>query len=316
MTIPLLNLQQVTKHFYLKGHLLKAVDQVSFSLSQGEILGIGGESGCGKSTLGKMMMGLLEPTSGSIDFEGAPLNDLVHQRSQEWRRHIQMIFQHPATSLNPRMSVKATLQEPLIIHGIAKKNIPPERIIELLSQVGLSDDFLNRLPHEMSGGQKQRVAIARALVLEPRLLICDEPFSALDVSIQAQIINLLIKLQKEHHLSYIVISHDLSILRFLTNRLLIMYLGQMMELGASDEVYKEPLHPYSQALVSAILLPDPLQERERSHVCIKGEIPTLLSPPNGCPYFNRCPFAKQICERVKPEWKEAKPGHFVACHLY
>jgi oligopeptide/dipeptide ABC transporter ATP-binding protein len=312
----LLDVRHLSKQFRLKGQLLHAVQNVSFSLKSGEILGVGGESGCGKSTIGKMIMGLVEPTSGSIFFEGKNLSDLTHQRSQVWRRHIQMVFQHPAASLNPRMSVKETFEEPFLIHGIAKGKEKDGRIKELLFQVGLSEDFLDRMPHELSGGQKQRIAIARALALEPRLLICDEPFSALDVSVQAQIINLLAKLQRERHLSYLIISHDLSILRYLSQRLLIMYLGQMMELGTSDEVYHHPLHPYTQALVSAILLPDPSLEQKRSHIFINGEVPSLLRPPVGCPYYTRCPFAKKICETVKPEWKEVRPNHFAACHLY
>lgn len=316
MKTPLLDVHHVFKQFRLKGKLLHAVQDISFSLAPGEILGLGGESGCGKSTIGKMVMGLIEPTSGSIFFDGQKLSDLTHQRSQSWRRHIQMIFQHPAASLNPRMNVKKILEEPFLIHGLARGETKFKQMAMLLYQVGLSEDFLNRMPHELSGGQKQRIAIARALALEPRLLICDEPFSALDVSVQAQIINLLASVQREHQLSYLVISHDLSILRYLTHRLAIMYLGQMVEMGASSEVYHHPLHPYSQALISAILLPDPSQERRKSHIFIKGEVPSLMHPPTGCPFYARCPYAKKICETVKPEWKEVKPNHFAACHLY
>lgn len=312
---PLLDVQNVSKQFRLKGRLLHAIQNISFSLAPGEILGLGGESGCGKSTIGKMLMGLIEPTSGSILFEGQKLSTLTRQRSQAWRLHIQMIFQHPAASLNPRMNVKEILEEPFLIHGVGKGGEKFKRMAELLSQVGLSGDYLNRLPHELSGGQTQRIAIARALALEPRLLICDEPFSALDVSVQAQIINLLARLQHEHRLSYIVISHDLSILRYFTHRLAIMYLGQMMEMGASSEVYTHPLHPYSQALVSAILLPDPSQERKKPPIFIKGEVPSLMQPPVGCPFYARCPYAKKMCETIKPAWKEVKPGHFAACHL-
>lgn len=316
MNYPLLEVRHLSKQFQLKGKLLQAVQDVSFSLFSGEILGIGGESGCGKSTIGKMLMGLMEPTTGSIVFEGQKLSDLTRQRSQDWRRHIQMVFQHPAASLNPRMSIKETLEEPFLIHSLAKGEEKFKQIRELLLQVGLSEDFLDRMPNELSGGQKQRIAIARALTLKPRLLICDEPFSALDVSVQSQIINLLVKLQREHHLAYLIISHDLSILRYLTQRLIIMYLGQMMECGDSNEVYTNPLHPYSQALVSAVLLPDPSQERNRSHVCVKGDVPSLLAPATGCPFYERCPYAKPVCERVKPDWKEVKLNHFTACHLY
>lgn len=316
MTLPLLDVRHLSKNFRLRGRILPAVQNVSFSLSQGEILGLGGESGCGKSTVGKMLMGLLEPTSGSIIFNGQKLSDLTQQRSQAWRRHIQMIFQHPAASLNPRMTIKETLAEPLIIHGLAKGAERAKRLAALLSQVGLSEDYLERLPHELSGGQKQRVAIARAMAVEPRLLICDEPFSALDVSIQAQIINLLVRLQREQNLSYLIISHDLSILRYLTHRLAIMYLGQIIEWGSSSGVYDNPLHPYTQALVSAVLLPDPFQERQKSPIFIKGEVPNLIHPPSGCPFYTRCPQAQNICRTVKPDLLEIKPGHFTACHLY
>lgn len=316
MNAPLLDVRNVSKQFVLKGKLLHALQNISFSLAPGEILGLGGESGCGKSTIGKMIMGLIEPTDGSIFFKEQKISELIHQRSQAWRRHIQMIFQHPAASLNPCMNVKEILEEPFLIHHLAKKEETCKRIAELLSQVGLSEDFLNRMPYELSGGQKQRIAIARALALEPRLLICDEPFSALDVSVQSQIINLLANLQRKHQLSYLVISHDLSILRYLAHRLAIMYLGQMMEMGVSNEVYHHPLHPYSQALVSAILLPDPSQEHKKSHVVVKGDVPSLMCPPKGCPFYQRCPFAKKVCETIKPVWKEVKPNHFVACHLY
>lgn len=316
MTQPLLDVRHLSKQFRLREKVLQAVQDVSFSLPAGEILGIGGESGCGKSTIGKMLMGLMEPTGGSIVFEGQQLSDLISQRSQVWRRHIQMIFQHPAASLNPRMNIKETLEEPFLIHKLAKGEERLQQIRNLLLQVGLSEDFLYRMPHELSGGQKQRIAIARALTLKPRLLIFDEPFSALDVSVQAQIINLLVKLQQEHHLTYLIISHDLSILRYLTQRLIIMYLGQMMEWGDSNDIYTNPLHPYSQALVSAVLLPDPTQERNRTHVFVKGEVPSLLAPSIGCPFYTRCPYAKKVCETVKPGWKEVKPNHFTACHLY
>jgi len=274
-------------------------------------MGLGGESGCGKSTIGKMVMGLIESTSDSIIFEGQKLSDLMRQRSQSWQRHIQMIFQHPASSINPSMNIKETLEEPFLIHGLAKGEEKLNRIKELLSQVGLSEDYLNRMPHELSGGQKQLIAIARALTLEPRLLICDEPFSALDVSVQSQIINLLAKLQREHHLAYLIISHDLAILRYLTHRIAIMYLGQMMECRPSNDVYNNPLHPYTQALVSAVLLPDAIQERKRaSHIFVKGEVPSLMHPSVGCPFYSRCPHAKKICATVRPTWKEVKPGHF------
>lgn len=316
MTNPLLDVRNLSKQFRLKGQILRAVEDVSFSLLPGEILGLGGESGCGKSTVGKLLMGLLEPTSGSIVFDGQKLSDLTSQKSRAWRRRIQMIFQHPAASLNPRMTIEDSLAEPYRIHGLAKGIERSEKLIKLLSQVGLSNEYLKRLPHELSGGQKQRVAIARALALEPRLLIFDEPFSALDVSVQAQIINLLLNLQRVNKLSYLVISHDLSVLRYFTHRLAIMYLGQFMEYGPSQEVYERPLHPYSQALISAVLSPNPTKEHSKSRIVIKGEVPSLLQLPSGCPFHTRCPHAQRICQTVKPAWKEIEPGHFTACHLY
>lgn len=316
MIAPVLDVRNLSKLFQVRGHILHAVQNVSFSLSKGEILGFGGESGCGKSTVAKLLMGLFEPTSGSIFFEGQNISALTRQRSQAWRRHIQMIFQHPAASLNPRLTIAETLAEPLIIHGLAKGTERFKRLATLLAQVGLSEDYLQRLPHELSGGQKQRIAIARAMAVEPNVLICDEPFSALDVSVQAQIINLLVNLQREQNLSYLIISHDLSILRYLTHQLAIMYLGQIVEYGMSTEVYDHPLHPYSQALVSAVLLPHPDQESRRSRIVIKGEVPSLVHPPSGCPFHPRCPQAQKICQTVKPAWKEVKPGHYTACHLY
>jgi len=316
MTLPLLEVRSLSKQFRLRGQILQAVKNVSFSISQGEILGLGGESGCGKSTIGKLLMGLLEPSGGSIVFDGKNLLDLTAQRSRAWRRHIQMIFQNPTASLNPRMTIEETLAEPFIIHGLFEQAKLARRLHDLLLQVGLSADYLKRLPHELSGGQRQRVAIARAIALNPRLLICDEPFSALDVSVQSQIINLLSRLQREQNLSYLIISHDLSILRYLTHRSAIMYLGEIIEWGFSSDVYDHPLHPYTQALISSVLLPDPIRERQRSRVVIKGEIPSLLHPPSGCPFHTRCPHAMNICRAEKPPMREVKPGHFSACHLY
>lgn len=315
-TPPLLTVQHLTKQFLLKGQLLRAVEDFSLTLSQGEILGIGGESGCGKSTLAKLLMGLMTPTSGSILLKGQNLSHLIKQKSQGWRREIQMIFQHPASSLDPRLTIEKILAEPLIIHGIAKGQELTKRAANLLSQVALSEDYLKRLPHELSGGQKQRIAIARAMALEPQLIICDEPFSALDVSVQAQMINLLTDLHRKKNLSYLIISHDLSILRYLTDNMAIMYLGQMVEYGPSQEVYNHPLHPYSQDLISAVLEPNPEKERLRTQVVVKGEVPGLLNPPKGCPFYSRCSYAQKICQTVRPQWQEVKPGHFTACHLF
>lgn len=313
---PLLNVKHLSKKFRMGNRDLWAVQNLSFSLMPGEILGIGGESGCGKSTLAKLLMCLLEPTAGSIQFEGKDLVNLSSRKSSVWRRKMQMIFQHPAASLNPRMTVEKILAEPFIIHGLAKGTDRSIRLAALLAQVGLSEAFLKRLPHELSGGQKQRLAIARALAVEPQLLICDEPFSALDVSVQAQIVNLLARLQRDQNLAYLIISHDLMLLRYLSHRLAIMYLGQIVEWGPSAEVYDHPLHPYTQALVSAVLIPDPLKERQSSHIFLKGEVPSLIPPPKGCPFYARCPKAKKICETVQPQWREVKPNRFTACHLY
>lgn len=313
---PLLEVKHLSKHFHLKKQLLYAVQDVSFSLSKGEVLGLGGESGCGKSTVGKLLMQLLKPTSGSISLNGQNLNLLASGKSQAWRRDLQMVFQHPAASLNPRMTVEKIIAEPFIIQKLGKKQELMEKLISLLSQVGLPEEYLKRYPHELSGGQKQRIAIARALALEPQLLICDEPFSALDVSIQAQMIRLLTQLQRERQLSYLIISHDLSILRHLSHYIAIMYLGQLVEWGPSYEVYNRPLHPYSQALVSAVLFANPAKERQRSKIVLKGDIPSLTRLPEGCPFYSRCPHAQKICQAEKPVWREIKPKHFTACHLY
>jgi oligopeptide/dipeptide ABC transporter ATP-binding protein len=316
MTFPLLDVQRLSKQFRLGNRIIQAVQDVSFSLLPGEILGLGGESGCGKSTIAKLLIRLLEPTTGSIFFDGKDLKDLISRRNLSWRRKIQMIFQNPGGSLDPRMTVEETLAEPFIIHGIAKGSERSKRMASLLTQVGLSEEYFKRLPHELSGGQKQRVAIARALALDPLLLICDEPFSALDVSVQAQIINLLSRLQREQHLAYLIISHDLSILRYLTQKLAIMYLGQIVECGPSLAVYDNPLHPYTQALVSAVLSLDPFKERQKTFTFLKGEVPSLIHKSEGCPFYSRCPHAQSICQRVKPAWREIKPDHFTACHLY
>lgn len=316
MTAPLLEVRHLSKHFRLGKQVIRAVQNVSFSLFPGEIVGLGGESGCGKSTIGKLLMRLVEATSGSIFFEGHDLSRLSSHQARAGRRKMQMIFQHPAASLNPRFTVEETLTEPFIIHGLAQGMERSKRIASLLAQVGLSEDYLKRLPHELSGGQKQRIAIARALAVHPRLLICDEPFSALDVSIQAQIINLLAQLQREQHLAYLIISHDLSILRYLTQRLAIMYLGELVEWGPSTEVYDNPLHPYSQALVSAVLSPDPFKERQRSRIFLKDDLPSHTTPSQGCPFYARCPYAQTKCQTVKPLQREIKPNHFTACHLY
>ncbi len=299
MNLPLLQVQHLSKQFRIGRHLMHAVRDVSFSLASGKILGLGGESGCGKSTLGKLLMRLIEPTKGSIAFEGQDLWRLNSQEIKSWRSKIQMIFQHPAASLNPCFTVEDTLSESLTIHGLAKGAERAKRLAELLSEVGLTEDYLKRLPHQLSGGQKQRVSIARALAVEPRLLICDEPFASLDVTVQVQIIHLLVRLQREKLLTYVVISHDLSVLRYLTHDLAIMYLGEIVEWGPSAEVYEKPLHPYTQALVSAVLSSDPVKERQRSRIILMGETPSLIRPTQGCPFFftlSACPAGMQKSE--------------------
>jgi oligopeptide transport system ATP-binding protein len=273
-------------------------------------LGLVGESGCGKSTIGKLLVRLLAPTAGTILFENKDIARLKREEELAWRRQAQMIFQNPTAALNPRLTIEEIINEPLEIHQLDK-----EIIGSLLNQVGLSSQHLKRLPHELSGGQKQRVAIARALALQPQFLVCDEPLSALDVSVQAQIINLMKDLQQAHQLTYLFISHDLAVMRYLADRLAIMYLGQMLELATSQIIYKNPLHPYTQALLSAIPVLNPFQERKQTHFALKGEIPSSLAPLKGCPFHMRCPFAMPICKEVKPILKEVAPQHFVACHL-
>ena len=316
MKLPLLKVQHLCKHFHLKNTLLHAVHDLNFSLSTGEIMGIGGESGCGKTTLAKLLLGCIEPSSGAIELEGENLASLVKKKSQAWRRHLQMVFQHPASSLNPRQTVEEILSEPFIIHQVGNKQERKDAVLKLLAQVGLSEELNKILPHALSGGQKQRIAIARAIALKPKLLICDEPFSALDISIQAQIITLLAQLQKENNFTCIVISHDLSLLRYFTDRLAILYLGQLVEYGPSEDVYNHPLHPYTQTLISAILPINPNQEAPHNTIAIKGEVPNAIHSLEGCPFRSRCPHAKKICQTVRPAWKEVKTGHFAACHLF
>ncbi len=312
---PLLQVKNLEKTFQLGKKTVSIVNHVSFDLAPGEILGIGGESGCGKSTLGKTILQLLTPSSGSVLLNGVELTELSPARMRIQRRHMQMIFQNPADSFNPRFTVKDILSEPFKIHGSDQAGKEGKSIDLLLEQVGLGSDFLKRYPHELSGGQKQRVAIARALALKPRLIICDEPFSALDASIQLQIMQLLKQFQQQLNLAYILISHDLSAMRHFTQRLAIMYLGEIVEIGPSQQVYEHALHPYTQALISAIPVPDPQVERLRKPIVLKGELPSLLHKTVGCPFQMRCPYATEVCRKVKPSLQEIGPKHFVACHL-
>ena len=319
----LLSVRDLTKHFPIKsGFIFKknkayvhAVDGVSFDIYKGETLGLVGESGCGKSTTGRTVLQLYEPTSGSVIFDGKDLTKLKGAELRGVRKDLQMIFQDPYASLNPRMTVGQIVGEPMLIHGTCTGETRTQKVKELLNLVGLNPAFINRYPHEFSGGQRQRIGIARALALEPKLIVCDEPISALDVSIQAQVVNLLEDLQKEMGLTYLFIAHDLSMVRHISNRIAVMYLGIIIELAERNELYKNPLHPYSQALLSAVPYPDPEIEENRRRIILEGDVPSPVNPPSGCRFRTRCRFAKEICAKERPEFKEVSPGHFVACHL-
>ena len=293
---------------------MKAVDDLSFEVYEGETLGIVGESGCGKSTTGRAIMRLLEPTSGKITFDDVELTDLSSKEMRKMRRDIQMVFQDPYASLNPRHTIGKILEEPLIVHGIGKSQERKERVQEYLEIVGLSSYHAKRYPHQFSGGQRQRIGIARALMTNPRLIIADEPVSALDVSIQAQVLNLMQKLQQDLKLTYIFIAHDLGVVRHISNRVGVMYLGRIVELADSESLYREPLHPYTQALLSAVPIPDPTHHREQ--ILLDGDIPSPSNPPAGCSFHTRCPYATDLCKFTVPIFRKVKPGHAVACHLY
>jgi len=293
---------------------VKAVDDVSFDIKKGETLGLVGESGCGKTTTGRCILQLERPTAGEIIFEGVNLNELTGKAMSPVRQKIQVIFQDPYSSLNPRMKIGEIIGEPMKVHGIeADTNTRNRRIAELLSICGLDPKFSDRYPHEMSGGQRQRVGIARALSLNPEFIICDEAVSALDVSIQAQVINLLEDLREEFGLTYLFIAHDLSVVHHLCNRVAVMYLGKMVELAESDELFDNPIHPYTQALLSAVPVPDPTAEKTRKHQVLQGEVPSPMNPPSGCVFHPRCPLAVDNCRREIPPLVEKRPGHWVAC---
>ncbi len=294
---------------------VKAVDGISFTIARGETLGlVVGESGCGKTTTGRCILQLEQPTSGEIVFEGVNLEKLDQKGLVPWRQKIQVIFQDPYSSLNPRMKVGEILGEPMRVHRVAPDRAQRgKRIAELLSVCGLPTKFADRYPHEMSGGQRQRVGIARALALRPDFIICDEAVSALDVSIQAQVINLLEDLREEFDLTYLFIAHDLSVVHHLCNRVAVMYLGKVVELAESDELFDNPMHPYTQALLSAVPVPDPTVEAQRGHQVLKGEVPSPINPPNGCVFHPRCPLAVDSCRVEVPELRELRPGHYVAC---
>ncbi len=320
MTAPLVEVSNLKKYFPKKKGLfgknttyVKAVDDISFSIKKGETLGLVGESGCGKSTTGRMIMKLLEATEGKILFEGKDITHLTDDEIRSMRKDFQMVFQDPYASLNPRLKVGEIIEEPLLVHGYPKDKLR-ERVQYLLEVVGLSAYHADRYPHEFSGGQRQRIGIARALAINPKLIVADEPVSALDVSIQSQILNLLKDLQEEFGLTYLFIAHDLSVVEHISDRVGVMYLGKIVELTDKETLYRNPLHPYTKALMSAVPIPDPSIKRER--ILLKGDIPSPSNPPAGCTFHTRCPFAVEQCKVDVPALRELEDGHFVSCHLY
>ena len=292
---------------------LVAVDDVSFKLKAGETLGIVGESGCGKTTTGRAILKLHQPTGGQIIFDGQDITEFDSKRMRDLRKKMQIIFQDPYSSLPPRSTVGGILSEPVEVHKIVPKEQVKDYVLELMEKCGLRDYYYERYPHEFSGGQRQRICIARALSVNPKLVICDEPVSALDVSIQAQIINLLKKLQREMNLAYVFISHDLSVVKFISDKILVMYLGAVMEFGSKEDIFTNPMHPYTKALFSAVPNPDPAAKAER--IKLEGDIPSPANPPKGCRFHTRCPYAKEVCKHMTPDYREYEPGHFAACHL-
>ncbi|NGQ94650.1 ATP-binding cassette domain-containing protein [Brevibacillus sp. SYP-B805] len=312
----LIEVRNLKKFFKVGGQTLKAVNDISFTINRGETLGVVGESGCGKSTAGRTILRLYEPTAGEVIFEGKNISKLQGSELKAMRRNMQMIFQDPYASLNPRMTVGDIIGEALDIHGLATGQERKERIQELLSLVSLNPGHIDRFPHEFSGGQRQRIGIARALAVEPKFIVCDEPISALDVSVQAQVVNLLEQLQEKMGLTYMFIAHDLSMVKYISDRVAVMYLGKMVELAESEKLYEKPLHPYTQALLSAIPIPDPEVERKRERIVLQGDVPSPMNPPSGCHFRTRCPKAMPECAAMEPVWKEVEPGHFTACHLY
>ncbi len=309
----LVELQQVSKHFRVSEGILKAVNNVNIDIYKGETLGLVGESGCGKSTLGKVLMGIYPPTQGRILYHGKKDIEIKKSTHFEYSKMAQIIFQDPYSSLDPRMTVGSIIEEGMVIHKMYNKQKRQERVYELLELVGLNREHANRFPHEFSGGQRQRIGIARALSIEPEFIVCDEPISALDVSIQSQIINLLHDLQEKLGLTYLFIAHDLNIVKYISDRIAVMYLGNIVELATSDELYDNTLHPYSQALLSAVPIPDPDKEAQKKRQILTGDVPSPINTPKGCPFAGRCPKATDICRQEKPAL-EMKQGHLVACH--
>ncbi len=319
-TEALLQVQSLTKHFRLPGGWLSggaryvyAVDEVDFEIARGEVLGLVGESGCGKTTLGRMVLRLIEPTTGKVVFNGQELTHLKKEEMRRMRQQMQVVFQNPLSSLSPRFKIEQIVAEPLETHHVLPKKQIRERVLELLEQVGLGKQHLDRFPHEISGGQCQRVAVARALAVNPKLLVLDEPTSALDVSVQAQIINLLQDLKNSRGLTYLFISHDLNIVQQISDRIGVMYLGKLVELGPSEAIYNEPLHPYTKALFGAI--PMPVVDSGRQLTILEGNVPSPVNPPSGCRFHTRCPLAQEICTQSQPQMRQVQPGRFVACHF-
>lgn len=319
----LLRVKHLKKYYPVKGGLfrrvqsyVKAVDDISFDIYKGETLGLVGESGCGKTTTARVVLQLQRPTDGEVILNGRDLAQTPDQDLRRLRTQMQIIFQNPYTSLNPRMTVGAAIAEPMQVHGIAKGREAMERVGELLEMVGMNRYFAGRFPSEFSGGQRQRIGIARALSVNPSFVICDEPISSLDVSIQAQIVNLLKRLQSELGLTYLFISHDLRMVRYISNRIAVMYLGRIVELGTNKMIWENPMHPYLRALWSALPLPDPEMEKSRERIVLTGDVPSPINPPSGCRFRTRCPNAMEICREVEPPLRELEPQHLVACHLY
>jgi oligopeptide transport system ATP-binding protein len=320
----LLEVRDLVMHFPLtqgiifqrKVGAVQAVDGVSFNVRRGETLGLVGESGCGKSTTGRAILQLYKPTAGEVVFQGRDLTKLDGGDMRKMRRHLQMIFQDPYASLNPRMTVGNIISEPMQIHRLVSKGERTQRVQELLETVGLNPYFANRYPHEFSGGQRQRIGIARALAANPDFIVADEPVSALDVSIQAQIVNLMEDLQNQFGLTYLFIAHDLSVVKHISNRVAVMYLGKIVEMAERNELYEEPLHPYTKALLSAVPIPDPVIEKRRERIILSGDVPSPINPPSGCHFHTRCPYVMDVCKRVDPIFADQGNGHYVACHLY
>ena len=303
-----------SKSLFPKKGYVKAVDGISFDVYEGETFGLVGESGCGKSTTGKMIVKLLSPTAGSIEYDGQDLFQVPKNQEKALKKEIQIIFQDPYSSLDPKFTVGRIVAEPLVAHGVPKAE-RIKKVRQLLKDVGIREEFINRYPHEFSGGQRQRIGVARALALNPRLIVCDEPVSALDVSIQAQILNLLQDLQQEFHLTYLFISHDLSVVRYIADRVCVMFLGRICEIGDAEEVYSRPLHPYTKFLMDSVPLPDPDQRKEDKDL-LTGEVPSPIAPPSGCRFHTRCPYAKEICtQEPPPQFRDMGGGHCCACHF-